>query len=1561
MTSFDEGVNSKKTDNDQDTTGTNPVSVNTACCTTEEEAVEVELQVALRLDEAKANNDATKTTSGSTQAMSITNTKSNASNITATITTFITSIINQNINKETIETYSQQMIQIILQNPFLSFFIITILSILYSKTPSSFTILSLLFQQLYHLCMRIIGTAIGIAVGLGFAIHIRELLDEAFHNHYQQENGIHNNDDTGNSTTISSNNYEIQQKTASSTFLSSSLLSKNTGSLHFIQNPFMNKNNEKSFHHLTQNTLTESSTTIINHELMDSSSSPFTNNNTNTSPSTYQILMTNAGYAIPKNHLLRGQILRNVPLNDEGDLDNYIYCEEDVAKRKSLYRFPVPTINNGSDNDDNSNKEIDTINNEEENNSKGQLIFSRMWPNIPQPVQKELGLLVDYILRDYITSWYGYVDSGVQYEDAKIQKNRIDEEAKIYRKKKREDDKTVMDHQERDENEKRRTTMVLSTSAIRTIPFLEILYTSLTVVLGNLSTFVGDNVNIAELVLLKLVHILKVNIRTYRKIRDTVLEKGGSKRSRGIMRRASNNNDGTNNNGDDDGHTPTLSKKIEPVSEISIIREYLVQGKLHRAMTFGMDVPGLLFGDMKGEECPLPETYTDSSGQSEKIGEGDQNKADDILKRRLFGMNSRVLYECELDYNRVISHRLGRILFQRADFHSPILRSAIVEMLASCVITPIMGCATPDYINTLILTMLEDASTTQAQEDCLKSKVNLDLADNLEPEETLQIFGDVDDEEEDDIEENQDMEHHNNLEASDDEVTLEDDVNEYEDEITNHDSIDALSPSMKNSIDMSMVTPNSASLEIPNMRMATNDSIDISIAAAPESADIEIANSGEISYMDPSDEILALLSMALIEIGAYVDYDDARRAKQMGEVLEVNWSDKGCKEVIRNLVLVIEAVLIHGLRSSQHTSEHTSLINLLLEVTSDLESFENRSSRNADMIGHVREIEEFENDDQIEVHQIPKPDMNDLERLRTLIISWLHTGLVYRTLSALVQNDNMLLTPFYHKDSFILESDNFVAFLRQLRLLHEVELIVDTTIVLPCPPLNLFQIDRISDEPSSFFPPPLVESSNDDLVDSKALSPNSIKPVMKLTRGLQVQAKPRTGMPQLGRSIKANFENNKKKITTFVRVGANIDKNAKRFISAQRVISTDGSPTNSRSRVPATNQPLPSHLNFHRNEVFATSLRNERDTRMQSFLHVFNGPRSTVEMICRSRIRSEKHFAQHRELHNLAKCFYFNTNALILRAESRKIVSNTEDETAPIEASLVLETITSRRKTSIPEDDSSFLLRAQPCPLNIVSIHRDQRDSSLSYKKYVGYYDEPILDARTKVDRGGRLRRRCFVRYYPNDRTASITFIQVDRRLDYRDKKISNSYISVDDIDFESRPKEFERLPCNKFVRKGSERSVATLSNSILASTLMDSTDFSSIPRSGKAIDFLYRASLFEEPAIELSGKRIIVQDASAIGCHQADASSLELSDASLSTALLMNSHGEDKHFFVKCDSNDIPLVFMKIVESTSNSSSSEAKADPVYKSFRTSFVRSALLVASSKEEAKLTVCHSYF
>ena len=70
----------------------------------------------------------------------------------------------------------------------------------------------------------------------------------------------------------------------------------------------------------------------------------------------------------------------------------------------------------------------------------------------------------------------------------------------------------------------------------------------------------------------------------------------------------------------------------ETPTEIQVTREFLLAGKLHQAVTFGLDVPSLLFADATGEEF--------GTGTDEAPFDMDQ-----VLEQRLFG--TEILKECE--------------------------------------------------------------------------------------------------------------------------------------------------------------------------------------------------------------------------------------------------------------------------------------------------------------------------------------------------------------------------------------------------------------------------------------------------------------------------------------------------------------------------------------------------------------------------------------------------------------------------------------------------------------------------------------------------------------------------------------------------------------------------------------------------------------------------------------------------------------------------------------------------------------------------------------------------
>jgi hypothetical protein len=187
---------------------------------------------------------------------------------------------------------------------------------------------------------------------------------------------------------------------------------------------------------------------------------------------------------------------------------------------------------------------------------------------------------------------------------------------------------------------------------------------------------------------------------------------------------------------------------------------------------------------------------------------------------------------------------------------------------------------------------------------------------------------------------------------------------------------------------------------------------------------------------------------------------------------------------------------------------------------------------------------------------------------------------------------------------------------------------------------------------------------------------------------------------------------------------------------------------------------------------------------------------------------------------------------------------------------------------------------------------------------------------------GGRYIRRCLVRYFPIDRTATVALQNDARKMDER--KSQNSVPNTITLGQSIRTAPFlssdflkERHLCQRWVPKGTTRS-----QSLLASSVMESSDFTSIPRNGKALDFVYRMNLFERPMIDLGGKHFTVHDSASFGTHRADASSLELSDASLSAAVIMLGSGDRNKSTgdpgmqqqgVETGGDGYPVVWMKL------------------------------------------------
>lgn len=812
-------------------------------------------------------------------------------------------------------------------------------------------------------------------------------------------------------------------------------------------------------------------------------------------------------------------------------------------------------------------------------------------------------------------------------------------------------------------------------------PFIEEVYSCLGTALGNLATRV-EHVNILKVVLLEWVRVLAHTFKWYRHLR-----------------------------------------KRRKASEMT--KEFLLAGKLHQAVVFGLDVPALLFADAEGRECngnPMPEL--------------------DLLESRLL----ETVPECELDYLRTLAHRMTRALLPRSEFESPLVSSLVTEILSGCVLSPMMGCLTPEYINGwLVMGLASDDSTDSLDESDSPQRASNPLDEA----------------------------------PSDSATSPEEEMNDTNDE------------------------------------EPTEDSAATTVSDPPQQVTWNPRATGD-------EDLAAQLTQALGNLQRQLDFTNLPSAP--------DW--QSCQSAIIRVILVIEAAFQHGRCSYRepqegvlevevtlHEFETVSFSQLLMELTADPDTFE------LPKLPVLGEVEPY----------ACTPTPTEQSTIRTLIAAWLHGGQVSPMFEA--------VTPaleLYFGTSAFLRGPKAEPFRRQLRLLNDIPIVVDTMAVLASP--RLAEIRREA---------------------TQAVSPTA---------------------------------------------------------------SVYSSTT-------------PRHFDFHRNEAFASSLRSERERRRQSWLAICNAQEGKDEglplVVCRH--MDEEHVAWHRELHHVAKIFYAGTNLISLRDASRKA----EDTTVSV-GLLTVEVASARRRIEVPDDDSSFLLRAQPRPLNPVGVHRDSRNHDLSFR---------CFGATMEENGTARYVHRCLIRYFPTDRTATIALQNDSRKLDQRKSKgavpdtitvgRSGPVLSPDYLR--------ERHLCQRWTPKGTNRT-----QSLLASSVMETSDFTSMPRSGKALDFVYRMSFFERPMVDLGGKLFTVQDSGT--AHRADASALEVSDAALSATLLaiggeqtMNDSGPSLRLPVEMGSDGYPIVWMKF-------SRKHEEGQVEVKPYRLSFVRAALLLTSTRAEAQLQV-----
>jgi PXA domain len=902
-----------------------------------------------------------------------------------------------------------------------------------------------------------------------------------------------------------------------------------------------------------------------------------------------------------------------------------------------------------------------------------------------------------------------------------------------------------------------------------------------------------------------------------------------------------------------------------PISEIAMTKEFLINGKLHKAVTFGLDIPSLLYSDANGRTCGIPDPppppqqhVSGSMNTSDQHRDNTKQYTDDeILAARLY--NTKILLECELDYNRVVGHRMVKALIPRTDFGSAIVQTILTEIMAGCVLTPIMGLFSPDTISSWIVMGLSPASksstttattTPIASNNPTTSSSGKDVAaaaagslsteivrdgkkgtDPLlsQPEECIDTSIEV-------------------SKTEDEEIRLLQRPRARSDDSIGLTQPNEESPAKHHQDPLSL--PNSPSTPANSKVAYGSPGALPAVPSALSTTDTTTINSNNI----PGDGMTNLLTMALIDLQQFMDFDDCRVTDDPDNYQQqsnVDWEGDSCRAAIVRLVLVIEAALLHGrctykikndvddvlentdeflndLNDSEMPVEvtlpeyeSTSLTQILMEMTGDIDAFEQRVA-SEDMLMRQKIVEQFENRIPLAYH----PTSTEISSLRTLIAAWLESGQIYRTVTLLVQSYSTVLAPYYNKAAFLRTKDNANGFVRQLRSLENVKILVDTIAVLSSPRLEDTSISVRSSryEPRSSHSPEVTSPRNAEHVHG---DPASIASMMSL-------------------SFKSTTS-------------------------------------------------IPRHLDFNRNESFATSLRSERERRMQSWDRMVREEmEGGLPIVYRSRGSSKDDAVLHKELHHIAMLFYYETVLLSIRDASRRanveadigshhsVVSSLDSDRITPFSLLTVEAVCPKRRLEIPDDDSSFLLRGQPRVLNAVGVHRDPRNHDHSYKSFAANIEEI---AKNEHYTGGRYLRRCLIRYYPSDRTASVDSLDDARKLDQRKGSIPDTITLGHSIPTATPllSDEFmnNRYLCQRWVPKGTTRS-----QSLLASGTMEGSDFTLVPRAGKAIEFVYRMSYYERPMVDLSGKHFAVLDSISLGVHRADASALELSDASLSVAL---------------------------------------------------------------------------
>ena len=1245
-------------------------------------------------------------------------------------------------------------------------------------------------QYLSSLLLRIGGTAVGIGLGLGLAAHIHDALDTMADRHWreaqaQRRQGQQQTTTAANgaaATTAAGAKIMDNQTTASSRAVGATSSSSRRADLL----------DENSYHNLMAMAGYDVPDGLLRGQILRTTGPSATATSAAAAAADAVNVANNADIAITGTGTVGGEQKR--PITAATILENTVTDGPNKGRTPNpLYPASVPDAFSNF-------TSVPT--------PRGPSTLKRMYPSLPANICHELGTFMDLIMRDFIHCWFCTIDPAVLYEDEKERRQRVQAERERQAKKAKmmevieegrkamaaaragagagadaamadaamadtnaeavvgnavgvsddarrseEEEPTAKEQRTNAAQSNKHSLMVLSTAPLRPSPFPEALYATMATLFGSLAVNARDNVNIMELVLVKIVRVMSLNIKTYRELRKFAVNKhrrrlasargrvkkvrqssssaardvgggGGAaelrsttshdrldttarsadagidaglqrKSSRGSLTSPPGSGNGSGNGTFEDGLSPrergqsfgasstsfgasstsgdnaALPSESE-ITEIAMIREYLLAGKLHRAITFGMDVPSLLFADPHGRDCPPPSMEDDDSDgvglqkDDSATATGGILEDDDVLYARLFSPKSQLMVESELDYCRILSHRLIKETTTKVDFDSPTLRSMAVEMVASCVLAPIMSCFSPDMINYGLIKVLEpyaQATSSHAGTGDESEETKLTTMDS-------------------------DMDLMRGWDQSSSGAELV--PMEEESELTQHGQADF--GELEEADELSLV--------------ATLDDID----AGNISADID---TNELTRDKSCQNILTLLTMSLIALQEHVNFEEIKLSRESNTEVTVNWDAPNCRAAVRRLVLVVEAALLHGLRTQRERKQSTrrsqggcdgdrdesfsednefsqnkvvgegalldddeedveqvedaahlhptSIIVLLMELTENLDVFEKRVLEDEGM-GSSASLDESEHshDDaanDMEMHKIDWTTTlppNEVSSLRTLIAAWLHTGQLFRTLSVFLQSRRTILRPFYHSFSFLRDTGAAAGFVRQLKVLDGIDILVDTAAVLRCQSLDLrgdlqLESDDVVEEE-------IVHDIDGSAAGDSFFAADGLEPGNTLSSGDAEHPTAITSTQGLGGSlvggVRANLRSNRQRLSRLVTTDlANVASTFTGSGSSNAAAAASSADSGKSPQTPLTaavaaihmqhqrqNFDAP-HLTFSRNAAFAENLRKERDRRMASWAKVATASHqnATVDMIVHTRGLTDRDVQIHRELHGLAR------------------------------------------------------------------------------------------------------------------------------------------------------------------------------------------------------------------------------------------------------------------------------------------------------------------------------------